>query len=91
MAILGVYIDRNAGRTLTGVTLTTYPHSLGTTPSLVLTILKSSLTATAPADLYAVGGNASLSTVGLNAASVSLGSNMDSFDVYAWYLHSYIT
>lgn len=85
MSILGTYIDRLSGRTLTGVTLTTAPHSLpGTNPELMAAQLRSSETATAPGDLLMVGGNASILTIGLNAASVSLGSNMDYFDVYSF-------
>lgn len=90
MSIIGAYIDRVAGATLTGVTLTTYPHSLGTTPDMVLPVLKSANTATAPGALIAPGGNASLSTVGLQAASVALGSNMANFDIYSWFFHSII-
>lgn len=90
MSIIGTFIDRNAGNTLTGVTLSTYAHSLGTTPDMVMPILKSANTATAPGALVAPGGNASLSTVGLQAASVALGSNLVAFDVYSWYFWSAI-
>lgn len=84
MSILGTYIDRVAGNTLSGVTLTTYPHSLGTNPDMVMPILKSANTATAPGALVAPGANASLSTVGLQAASVAAGSNLAFFDIYSW-------
>jgi len=91
MTIVGTLIDKRAGQTLTGVTLTTAPHSLpATNPELMAVQLRSSLTATAPADLLMVGGNASLLTIGLNAASVSLGSNMDYFDIYSMVFHSVI-
>lgn len=90
MSLLGTLIDKNAGNTLTGVTLTTYNHSLGTTPDLTLTNLRSALSATAHGRLYAVGANASLSTVGLAAASVALGSNLNYFDVWNVYFHSSI-
>lgn len=84
MAIIGTWIDRLAGRTLTGVTLTTAPHSLpATNPQAMFAQLRSTVTATAPADLLLVGGNASLLTIGLNASSVSLGSNMSFFDVFS--------
>ncbi len=91
MAIVGTLIDRLAGRTLTGVTLTTAPHSLpATNPELMAVQLRSTATATAPGDLLAVGGNASILTIGLNAASVSLGSNMAYFDIYSFVFHSII-
>lgn len=85
MAIIRTWIDRLEGRTLTGVTLTTAPHSLpATSPQAMFAQLRSSITATAPGDLLLVGGNASILTIGLNAASVSLGSNMDFFDVFSF-------
>lgn len=91
MAIVGTYIDKRSGQTLTGVTLTTAPHSLpATNPELMAVQLKSTVTATAPADVLALGGNASLLTIGLNAASVSLGSNLAYFDVYSFVFHSVI-
>ena len=91
MTILGTFIDRRVGQTLTGVTLTTVPHSLpATNPELSAVQLRSTLTATAPGEVYVVGGNASLLTVGLNAASVSLGSNMSYFDIYSFVFHSII-
>lgn len=91
MTIVGTLIDRLAGRTLTGVTLTTAPHSLpATNPELMSVQLRSSLTATAPGEVLAVGGNASLLTIGLNAASVAAGSNMAFFDIYSWVFHSVI-
>lgn len=90
MSIIGTFIDRVAGNTLSGVTLTTYPHSLGTQPDVVWANLRSANTATAPGSLVAVGGNASLSTIGLQAASVAAGSNLAFFDVYAQYFQSVI-
>jgi len=91
MTILGTFIDRLQGQTMTGVTLRTFPHSLpATSPELMAVQLRSSLTATAPGEIIAVGGNASLLTVGLNAASVSLGSNMAFFDIYSFVFHSVI-
>lgn len=90
MAIIGVYIDRTANATLSGVTLTTYPHSLGTTPDMVLPVLKSANTATSAGSVIAIGGNASLSTVGLQAASISAGSNLVVMDIYSWFFHSII-
>ncbi|MBP6479851.1 MAG: hypothetical protein KA310_03295 [Pseudomonadales bacterium] len=81
MAILGFLIDKLAGATLAGVTLTSFPHSLpGTSPEEVRIQLRSANTATAPGAIVAVGGNASLLTIGLQAASVSLGSNLVFFD-----------
>ncbi len=48
MAILNTFIDRQSGRTLTGVTLTTYPHSLpATNPELMALQVRSVETATA--------------------------------------------
>lgn len=90
MALLGTFIDRNANNTLTGITLTTFAHSLGTTPDVVWANLKSANTATAPGDLVAVGGNASLSTVGLQGATIAAASNLKFFDVYAQYFWSAI-
>lgn len=90
MPILGTFINREVGKTLTGVTLTTFPHSLATNPELSAVQLRSTLTATAPGEVYVVGGNASIGTVGLNASSVSLGSNMSFFDIYSFLFHSVI-
>lgn len=89
MAILGTLIDKAASTTLTGVTLTTLPHSLpATNPELMAIQLRSANTATAAGNLVAVGGNASILTVGLQAASVSLGSNLSFFDVYSFIFQS---
>lgn len=88
LALLGTRIDVNAGQTLTGITMSTYAHSLGTTPDLVLANLKSANTATAHGALVAIGGNASLNTVGLQGASVALASNLASFDVVSFYFWS---
>lgn len=91
MSILGTLTDRLAGATLSGVTLTTFPHSLpATNPQFMGVQLRSALSATAPGAIVAVGGNASLLTVGLQAASVSLGSNLVFFDIYSNIYHSII-
>lgn len=91
MAILGTLIDKLAGQTLTGVTLTTYPHSLpATNPELMALQVRSALTATAPGQLIAVGGNASLLTIGQQAASVAAGSNLAFFDCYSFVFWSAI-
>jgi hypothetical protein len=90
MTILGSLIDKNASNTLTGVTMTTFAHSLGTTPDLQLVNQRSAISATAAGNIAAIGANASLSTVGLQAASVSLGSNLTFFDIWSFYFHSVI-
>lgn len=91
MAILGTLIDRLQGQTLTGVTLTTFPHSLpATNPEHVSIQQRSALSATAPGAIVAIGGNASLLTIGLQAASVSLGSNAVFFDAFSYVYHSII-
>ena len=91
MAILSHYTDKLTGQTLTGVTLTTAPHSLpATNPEEMRVQVRSVLTATAYGEVIAVGGNASLLTIGLQAASIALGSNMSYFDVYSTILHSII-
>lgn len=85
MAILSTFIDRLQGATLSGVTLRTFPHSLpATNPELVALQMRSVVSATAHGALYAVGGNASLLTVGLEAASVAAGSNLAFFDAYSF-------
>ena len=89
MSIIGTYIDRVSGRTLTGITLTTYPHSLGTTPDMVKVVLKSAVGLTSAPQPYAVGGNASLATVGLTDAPLGACS-VAFFDVYSHYFHSII-
>lgn len=90
MSILGTLIDRRVGDSLTGVTLTTFPHSLGQNPEEIRVQLKSALSATAPGAVIAVGANASLLTIGLQAASVSLGSNLVYFDTYSQVHHSVV-
>lgn len=91
MAILANYTDKLTGATLTGVTITTYPHSLpGTQPMEMRLQVRSVLSATAHGQLFAIGGNASLLTIGLQAASVALGSNLAFFDAYSTVLHSII-
>lgn len=92
MAILANLTDKLTGATLTGVTLTTYPHSLPqTNPQEMRLQVRSVLSATAHGQLFAIGGNASLLTIGLQAASVALGSNMVHFDAYSTVLWSGIT
>ncbi len=91
MTILSNYTDKLTGATLTGVTLTTYPHSLpGTNPQEMRLQVRSVLSATAHGQLYAIGGNASLLTIGLSGASIALGSNAVYFDSYNTVLHSII-
>ena len=90
MAILGTLIDKSVGNVLTGVTLTTIPHSLGQAPDEVRLQLRSVNSATAPGALFANGGSAALLTVGLQGASVALGSNLAYFDAFAQVYHSLI-
>ena len=90
MTILGTFIDRQASKTLTGNTLTTYPHSLATNPELMALQVRSVETATAPGQIIAVGGNASLLTIGLVGATIAAASNMVCFDMYSFLFHSII-
>lgn len=92
MAIIGNYSDKLTGATLSGVTLTTFPHSLPqTNPQEMRVQMRSVNTATAHGQVVAVGGNASLLTIGLQAASIAAGSNLVFFDSYNTILHSIIT
>jgi len=91
MAILGTLVDKLTGATLSGVTLRTFPHSLpATNPEYVAIQVRSVESATAHGEMYAIGGNASLLTIGLAAASVALGSNLAFFDAYSVVFHSII-
>lgn len=95
MAILGTWIDRNTvshvGAAWGGATNVTTPHSLGTSPDMVNVVLRSVQNATAPAQVGALRGNASLNTVQVFVGSVAGASAPTiEYDVFAWYFWSAI-
>jgi hypothetical protein len=90
MAILGTWIDRSTsslvGAAWGGATNVTTPHSLGTTPDMVNVVLRSAQSATAPAQIGALRGNASLNTVQVFVGSVAGASAPTiEYDVFVWY------
>jgi len=89
MAILSTFIDKLSGATLAGNTLTTYAHSLpATNPELVALQLRSVGSGTDIPQLYALGGNASLLTVGLAHGSIGAASAQpvlfDAYSIVFW-------
>ncbi len=95
MAILGTYIDKTtvsrAGDDLKGVTLATLAHAVGTSPELVLPILRSvQEVGHQPAvQVLGLGGNASIATIGYAVGSTASCPTVE-FDVFAGFLHSTI-
>lgn len=86
MAILGTFVDRQQGVTLAGFTVTTLPHSLpATNPELMAIQLRSVASGTAQGGLFALGGNASLLTVG---AASACGTGAAFFDLYSFVLYT---
>ena len=83
MAVLGTFIDKVAGNTLAGPTTTTYPHSLGVAADRVSVEIKSHAAATAYQLLIAQGGNASLNTIAVLAASTGATGTVF-FDVWSY-------
>lgn len=80
MALLGTFIDKTTGLSITAAGLTTLSHSLGTTPDAVLLQLRSqSVTSVSP--VIAEGGNASLSSVGQVGATTSF---INVLSIYFW-------
>lgn len=88
MALLGTFIDKNSGITLSGVTTTTFNHSLAQQPDETRAQLKSVATASAYGVLTFLA-NASLATVGLAAASAGTSGTVF-FDLFNVYNHSLI-
>jgi hypothetical protein len=96
VAILGTFIDKQtvsrAGDGLTGVTVGTLAHSLpATNPELFLPILRSaeSVGVNSAVSLLAIGGNASLLTIGFRVSSaVSCPTLL--YDVFAAVFYSSI-
>jgi len=65
MAILGTWIDKTPGITLTGFTIATFNHSLGASsvPDEVRFVARSQASATIPSLVLGFGANQSLATV----------------------------
>ena len=81
MSLLGTFIDRSAGISITAAGNSTLAHSLGTTPDAVLLQLRSQSVASLT-PLIAEGANASLASVGQVGATTSY------FAAYVIYFHS---
>jgi len=81
MALLGTFIDRSAGISVTAAGYSTLAHSLGTAPDAVLLQLRSQSVASV-SPIIADGGNASMATVGQVGATTSF------FAAYVIYFQS---
>lgn len=92
MALLGTLWDVQRNRTAAGATvgiLLTYAHSLGTTPDLVLPVLRSVERLSLAPSLIAEGGNASLATAGVLFQSLASNSApVVDFDLYVSFIWS---
>jgi len=88
MALLGTFIDKISLRTLIGPTITTYNHSLGTTPDAVLAQVRSINASTGIGQIHALGGNASLLTAGVASPSLPSGGLEIAFDLFGIFFWS---
>lgn len=92
MALLGTYWDIYRNRTIAGgndVLVTTFAHSLGTTPDVSIPVLRSVQRASVSPQLVAEPANASLATVGVLLQSIaSPSAPVTDFDLYLAYVHS---
>jgi hypothetical protein len=84
MALLNYLMDVTRGVTLAGYTITSFNHSLGTTPDITLTQGRSYASASCNAALFALDRTATCSTVGMAGASLNLAAPQTvSFDLWA--------
>ena len=92
MALLGTLWDVFRTRTIDGgasVLTTTFAHSLGTTPDVILPVLRSMNRQSVSPSLVAEGANASLATCGVLLPSIaSPTAPLIIFDLYVCYVHS---
>lgn len=97
MALLGTFFDVIRLRSLVGdaggaVIVSGYVHSLGTTPDVVIPVVRSiERLASAPyTQLFSEIGNASQATVGVLSTSNMLSASRGTiaFDIYVQYVHS---
>jgi len=95
MALLGTFWDVQRNRTIAGGNApltTTFAHSIGATPNLVLPVLRSMERMSSNTALIAEGGNASLATVGVLLPSIATSSApVTDFDLYVVSVHSLIS
>lgn len=91
MGLLGTFWDIYRNRTIAGgnaALTTTFAHSLGTTPDMVLPVLRSVERLSLAPSLTAEGGNASLATAGVLLQSLATMSapvvDFDLYIVYVW-------
>ena len=94
MALLGTWWDVQRNRTINGgndVLLTTFAHSVGTTPELRIAQLVSTQRASVCPQLVVDGANASLATIGVYLQSIATPSApITVFDAYFAYIHSIV-
>ncbi len=94
MALLGTFWDVQRNRTIAGGNApltTTFVHSLGVAPHLVLPVLRSLERMSHTGALFAEGGNASLATLGVQLPSIATSSApVTDFDLYVVTVHSII-
>lgn len=89
MGLLGTFIHNVAGNTLTAPTATTYNHSLGQQPDLVLPHVTSLAATSVYGEMTAYGANASLATVVAYAPSCGATAAV-AFDLWVIYFWSAI-
>ena len=94
MALLGVWFDVYRNRTIAGgnaALTTTFAHSLGTTPDLVLPLQRSVERLSFSPSLIGEGANASLATCGVLVQSLAnMSVPIVDFDLVIAYVHSTI-
>jgi len=95
MALLSNLVDivhaSRAGDNLSGITMSTFNHSLNTNPDIVFTQMRSVQAVAAQANpaLFWVGSNVSLSTIGFAVPSAASAPTV-AYDIFTWFIWSAI-
>ncbi len=88
MGLLGTLWDKQSLKSLVGSSTTTFNHSVGAAPDLVLANLRSMANCSVGGHLFVEGANASLATVGLQQPSAGAAAApaiaFDLFVIQVW-------